>query len=301
MHLLLLPMAGFIIIDRFPTTYFKTLYSRSGISNKLFSLSFSVIIATFLGSAAIYLIATDPPAGFCKRWPQPSDVSDPDIRIQMIEERVDWYEKLKDRTALLGEISPHYQEYQKLVNKIQSECNFWNDATYRAYWAALLTFEALIVIGVFLWICFSYFFSRPLVHPTESEWVGLVLVLVILSPWIAFRPLSEWIINFGKFDDTTYGPLLISIVFVFIAIGVLIAIRPKMPAVWVLATVVTGGSLAITTVAAISQQGFSFISRSFSQQELGMLIIEYGVLSFFIIGMILRITSIENWDQSSDN
>ena len=152
--------------------------------------------------------------------------------------------------------------------------------TLRGYTAVILTLEALIAIGVFVWLMGVYGVAS--IWPSDETWEGLATFLALIAPWIALRPLSEWIINFGVFEASTYKPWAISIV-VLIGTSVLLGImKPGSNPTKMLTAIVGGFFGALALVAAFAPNLLTFVAKMFVSMDEGLLTIFYLFVFFFI-------------------
>ena len=85
MHILLLPLATYVLVSRFPNKQLSLIFQSSRSPAKVsllkvFAVGWAIALVSIIG----YLMVTDPQKGFCERWPTPSDISNPIIETRAI-------------------------------------------------------------------------------------------------------------------------------------------------------------------------------------------------------------------------
>lgn len=286
MHVLLLPLAGYVLASRFPVGFVVQLLWEPRSTDKKVARIFSVSWAVLLLGIIAAFIANDPQDGFCSRLPVPSDVKSEPERKEMAQAYQDWLQGIKEGKAQTGTGSPEYEKYVAAADRARSgpDCNAWSMMTLRGYWAVGLTLQALIAVGVFLWLIGSYLAART--KPSLLVWEGFVLFVVLLAPWFALRPLSEWIINFGSYETSTYLPWYFAVLILLISALLVAVLTPQKDMAKILAGVVAGASVIFGALAAFWPGAFDPFAAAFTAQPLYLIAVEYAV-TFFVIALVV--------------
>lgn len=286
MHVLLLPLAGYVLVSRFPADFVVQLLCAPRSIDKKVARALSAAWGVLLVGIVALFIANDPQDGFCSRLPAPSDVQSEPERKEMAQAYQDWLKGIQDGNAQTGTTSPEYHRYVAAVDKARSgsNCNAWKMMTLRGYWAVGLTLQALIAVGIFLWLIGSYLAART--KPTILVWEGFVLFVVLLAPWFALRPLSEWIINFGSYETSTYLPWYFAALVLLISALLVTVLTPQKDMARILAGIVGGASVIFGALAAFWPGAFDPFAAAFTAQPLYLIAVEYAV-TFFVIVLVV--------------
>lgn len=253
-HVVLLPAACVAFLNGCDFTFL----SRAWTSHRVVALCLALMLFCLMA----WLVVPDPQTGFCERPPQPSDIRDSDLRDDLQLIRTNWQSALWSEAHKNGAqptSGPQsigvvlFSEYRKAVADYRSvatgPCSFWTQSTIKGYWAFALTFVAAAFVAFMVFYLSMRLWVQKEFDPRALR--SLTVATVLLLPWLALRPYSDWYISFGQ-EGGAHELLYVAVFVGFILFAMLLLLRPGGRAAFEPGSVIAG----LVVIAALV--GFAF-------------------------------------------